>query len=383
MLRVSGATTALLLSFMLIAGVPLAQPKADDLPKATLQLLQQLNEDPAILSGLDKELAVPDAWIEGARKEGTFKLAGTWSGKAYKDLVKPFAERYPFIKLQYREAATHENRVNSTLIAFQAGQYISDVIEGISGGFNEFKKVDALADLSDMPGWNNIPDGIKYPDGSWIGFRMRYWCVSYNTSLVNKADLPATWDGFVDNPRWVGSKIGLGNRPNLWLLNLWGAKGEDWAKQYATKLFKQDKPQLRKEGLDALVSLTVSGEFQVAFPTGADRAVQYVEKKAPIGWYCPEPVPAATTGILVLKGNPHINASKLFVNWLVSKEGQIAMYAVDKIPPAHKDLQKPEFVPFADEVVGKKIAFQDFHLVDDVLPDVMNFWNPLWGSMNR
>lgn len=383
MVRVSGASMALALSFTLMAVVPTAQMKAAELPKATQEILQTLKKDPSILDGVDRELAVPDAWIEGAKKEGTFKLVGTWSSKAERDLIKPFLERYPFIKVQYRESATHENRVNSTLIAFQAGQYISDVLEGISGGFNEFKKVDALSDLRDIPGWNNVPDGIKSPDGSWIGFRMRYWCVSYNTNLVKKSDLPATWDGFVDNPRWVGSKIGLGNRPNLWLLNLWGAKGEAWAKAYATKLFKQDKPQLRKEGLDAMVSLTVSGEFQVAFPTGADRAVQYVEKKAPLGWYCPEPVPAATTGIMVMKGNPHINASKMFVNWLMSKEGQIAMYAVDRIPPAHKDLQNPDFVPFADEVVGKKVAFQDFHLVEDVLPDVIKFWNPLWTDTNR
>jgi len=381
MSRVSGAATALLLSFALASALPLARLQAAELPKATQQLLQGLNEDPGILDGLDRELAVPGDWIEAARKEGTVKVAGTWSNKAFREMIRPFEERYPFIKTEYRESATRENRVIGTIVAFQAGRYISDVIEGISGGFNQFKQADALADLRDIPGWNNVPDGIKYPEGSWIGFRMRYWCVAYNTNLVKKADLPATWEGFVGNPRWTGGKIGLGNRPNLWLLNLWGAKGGDWARAYATRLFKEDHPQLRKEGLDALVSLTVSGELQVAFPTGADRVVQYVDKKAPVAWHCPEPVPAATTGIVVLKGNPHMNASKLFVNWLVSKEGQIAMYAVDRIPPAHKDLQNPDFIPFADQVVGKTIAFQDLKLVDDVLPEVMDFWTPLWTTI--
>jgi iron(III) transport system substrate-binding protein len=381
MSRVPGASIALLLSLALASALSLARSDAAELPKATQKLLKDLNEPPGMLDRLDKELAVPDAWIEGARKEGTFKLAGTWSNKALRDLIRPFEERYPFIKVDYRESATRESRVISTLVAFQAGRYISDVLEGISGGFNQFKQADALADLRDIPGWNNVPDGLRYPDGSWIGFRMRYWCVTYNTNLVKKADLPATWEGFLDNPRWTGGAIGLANRPNLWLLNLWGAKGGDWAKDYATRLFQQDHPQLRKEGLDALVSLTVSGELQVAFPTGADRVVQYVDKKAPVGWHCPEPVPAATTGIVVLKGNPHINASKLFVNWLMSKEGQIAMYAVDRIPPAHKDLQNPDFVPFADQVVGKNIAFQDLQLIDDVLPELMNYWNPLWTTI--
>ena len=380
MYRVPGASMALLLSFMATAAVPPAPSQAADLPKATQAILGNLHENQSVLSGLDKELAVPHAWIEGARKEGTFKLVGTWDGKNYHAMVKPFEERYPFIKVQYREAASRETRVMSTLVAFQSGRYIADVMEGVSGGFNQFKESDALADLSDIPGWNNVPDGLKNPDGSWIGFRMRYWCATYNTNLVKKSELPATWDGFVDNPRWYDNKIGLGNRPNLWLLNLWGAKGADWARAYATKLFNVTKPQFRKEGLDALVGLAISGEFQISFPTGADRVVQYIEKGAPVGWHCPEPVPAATTGILALKGNPHINASKIFINWLVSKEGQIAMYSVDRIPPAHKDLQSADFVPFADQVVGKQIAFQDLSLIDNVLPELMTFWNPLWTA---
>jgi iron(III) transport system substrate-binding protein len=199
---------------------------AAELPKATQELLVSLKQDPSVMTGLDQELAIPAAWIEGAKKEGTFKLVATWKNDQFRKLMKPFEERYPFIKVEYRQGATRENRIVSTLVAFHNGQYISDVVEGVSGGFNEFQDADALTDLRDIPGWDNVPDGIKNTDGTWIGFRMRYWCVAYNTNLVNKADLPATWDGFVNDSRWYGNKIGVGNRPNLWLLNLWGAKGE-------------------------------------------------------------------------------------------------------------------------------------------------------------
>jgi ABC-type Fe3+ transport system substrate-binding protein len=356
---------------------------AAELPKATQALLRHLNKDPSVLAGLDQELAVPPAWIEGARKEGTFKLVSTWKSNEIRRLLDPFEERYPFIKVEYRLGANRENRIVSTLVAFHNGQYISDVIEGVSGGFNEFQDADALADLRDMPGWNNIADGLKTPDGTSIGFRQRFWCAAYNTDLVAKSDLPATWEGFVTNPRWFGNKIGVGNRPNLWLLNLWGLQGEAWARDYATKLFNVTKPQLRKEGLDALVGLVVAGEFQLSFPSSSDTVLVYQKRGAPVSWYCPEPVPAAVTGILVLKGNPHINASKLFVNWLVSKEGQLAAYATDSIPPAHKDLQNKEFLPFADEVIGKKVAFQDLTLIEKVLPDVEKFWNPLWSADRR
>ena len=159
--------------------------------------------------------------------------------------------------------------------------------------------------------------------------------------------------------------------------------GEDWARNYATTLFGRAKPQFRKEGLDALVGLVVAGEFHLSLPAGTEAVSGYIRRGAPVAWHCPEPVPAAATGIMVLKGNPNINASKVFVNWMVSKEGQIARYAADGIPPAHKDLQSPDFVPFADQVVGKQVAFQDLHLIEDVLPGVYDFWNPLWGGERR
>ena len=46
-------------------------------------------------------------------------------------------------------------------------------------------------------------------------------------------------------------------------------------------------------------------------------------------------------------------------------------------------MQSPDFVPFADQVVGKQVAFQDLHLIEDVLPVVYDFWNPLWGGERR
>ena len=384
MIRLSDALRALVIAAALTAGiVPGSPSRAADLPAATQNILNGLKKDASLLNGLDRELAVPESWIEAARKEGTFRLVGTWDPKQAQAMMRPFEERYPFIKVQYREGTNRENRVIGTLVAFHSGRYLADVMEGLSGGFNEFKKADAVEYIGDIPGWNNIDDHIKNPEGTWIGFRLRYWCVAYNTELVKKEELPARWEGFLDNPRWQGGKLGLGNRPNLWLLNLWGEKGEPWARDYATRLFRDNKPQFRKEGLDALVGLVVAGEFQASIPAGTEAVAGYMRRGAPVNWHCPEPVPAAATGVLVLKNNPNVNASKMFVNWLVSKEGQIARYAADGIPPAHKDLQSGDFVPFADQVAGKAVAFQDLHLIEDVLPQVYDFWNPLWGGERR
>jgi ABC-type Fe3+ transport system substrate-binding protein len=80
----------------------------------------------------------------------------------------------------------------------------------------------------------------------------------------------------------------------------------------------------------------------------------------------------------MIKGNPHPYASKLWVNWFLSKEGQIAQYYADFATPVHKDLQTPEFLPFPDEIRGRKIAFRDPIQLERDLPHVYAAWNPLW-----
>ncbi|MFT5539242.1 MAG: ABC-type Fe3+ transport system substrate-binding protein [Alphaproteobacteria bacterium] len=348
-----------------------------DLPQATQNLLKQLGKKASLLAGVDKELAVPQAWIAAARKEGAMTLGGSWDHEQYLRMIAPFSERYPFIKIAYNRASRHD-RVMKPLIAFRSGRILTDVIQGVGGRFHIFQELKAVVDMRNLPGWNNIPDQIRHPEGYWIGFRLRHWCMAYNTKLVAKKDLPKTWDDIVSNPRWHNKKIGLGNRPNLWLANMWGVKGEGWAKNYMKNLFGVVKPQLRKEGMNALVSLVVAGEFHASMPSAPDRVTEYMTKGAPVAWHCPEPVPTASTGIVIVKGTPHLNASRLFVNWLISKEGQLAQYGADGNPPAHKDMQSKDFLIFPDEVVGKETAFLNVGLIHKAMPQVMKAWNPLW-----
>jgi ABC-type Fe3+ transport system substrate-binding protein len=358
-----------------VVGFLLALPPAAaaELPKATRLILAQLNKSESLLQGLDSELAVPAAWIEGARKEGTLIISGTWDDGQFRKMMGPFIERYPFLKPRQLRG-DRQDRVIKPLLAFSTGRITTDVIGGVGSRFSMFENAGAAMDLRDLPGWSNIPEGAKAANGLWVAQRLRYWCTAYNTELVAKADLPKTWDDILSNPRWHGKKIGLGDRPNLWLLNLMSEKGQEETRAYMQTLFDVVQPQLRKEGINALVSLVVAGEFQLSMPSASDRVTTYMQKRAPIGWHCPEPVPAAVTGMLIINGNPHVNASKLFVNWLISKEGQIAQYAADANPPAHKDLQTRDFVELADEIVGKKVAFGK----EENIPWLLSTWYPMW-----
>jgi iron(III) transport system substrate-binding protein len=360
---------------LILASPPLA---AAELPKATQKILADTKLPESILSGLDKELKMPADWLAGARKEKQLRIAGTWDAPQFNAFIKPFRERYPFIEVKYARG-TRFDRVTKPLIAYKSGRIVADVISGIGAEFQLFKEAGALQNLSHIPNWNNVPKNMQEKDGWWIGQRLRYWCMSYNTDKVKKADLPKTWDDVIGNPALSNQKLGMGNRPNLWLLPMWDTKGEAWTREFSEKLFAVNKPQLRKEGMNALIELVIAGEFDVALPSAEYRTKQLMDKGAPIAWHCPEPVPMTISEMIVVKGG-NTNASLMFVDWFLSKEGQVSQFASDQAPPVHKDLQTREFLAFPDEILGRPIAFLEPETLENDLDDLVKFWDPLWYS---
>ena len=349
---------------------------AAELPKATQKILAGLKLDASVLKGLDAELKVPAGWIEKARKAGEVKIYGTMDHEQFEGATAPFRERYPFIKLTYSRPKRND-RAMKPLIALKTGRYITDVVTGLGGKFYIYKKNNLLADLRDLPNYNRVIKGANDPDGSWVGTRTRIWCMAYNTKKVKKADLPKAWGDLLTMKRWRNKKIGMANRPNQVILPLWGVHGEAWGRNFIDKLFTVVKPQLRKEGTNALVSLAIAGEFDASFPAAMHRVHDKVVVGAPVNFHCPAPVPTTITEVIILKGSPRIHAAKLLVNWMISKEYQLAQNLSAGAASTHRDLQGPRFLKFADQIAGRKRAFRGPGLARE-LPKIYKIWNPLW-----
>lgn len=347
------------------------------LPKSSVEMLKKFKLEPSILADIDKELEVPKDWMEKARKEGKVKFRSTPSTpEELKWLLGPFKERYPFIDAEY-SGTDQEDRTVKTLVAHRAGRVLSDVLGSVGGYIHAYRESNALDSLRGIPNLKNVPEIAKDPDGFYVGMNVHYWCMAYNTKFVKKEELPKKWEDILNNPKWRGGNLALGNRPQLWALNLWKSKGESWTKDYMTRLITEVKPQIRKEGLNALVDLLAAGEFHAVFPALDARAQQKVEIGAPVGFTCPEPAPVAPEDLMILRGAANPYAARVLVNWLLSKEGQIAYYAAKFYVPVHKDLQRRELLLFPDDLLGKEISYRDPILERDVNPKLIEFWNGL------
>jgi ABC-type Fe3+ transport system substrate-binding protein len=373
--RILGAVTMLasVLTLGSIAG-------AAETPKVTLKAITDLGLQPSILDGLDAELDVPQAWVEGAKQEKEVIVTGTWEAREFRDMTAAFRERYPYVNLRYERAST-SGRGMQVLVALGEGRVTADVMTAIADAIFYFIDMKALADLRELPGFKNISPDYVADDGTWLSHKLSFRCMAYNTDKVKKEDLPKTWDDLVKNPRWGGGNLALTNNPSSWLLGLWGDFGEKWGADFTRALFEKLQPQRRKEGLTALTGLTVAGEFHASLPSPEWVVKRYSVKGAPIGYHCPEPVPITVSQIAMLNKAPHKNAARLFINWMVSREGQILQYTTTFAVPVHKALQLPQFVPFADTIVGKRANVRDDALlVSDTNKKMGELWDSYWGG---
>ena len=356
------------------AGLPAA---AAELPAPTQKMLAELKVEASVLAGMEKELEVPAAWIEGAKKEGKVIYLGTFNVDSWPKFAALFNARYPFAQVEHQRTS-HFARADKPLIALkQGGRVIADVIGPVGARIKDYQEEGALMDLRELPNFKLIPAESRAKDGTWMGEKIKFWCMSFNKSQVKKADLPKTWEDLLASKAMRNGNLGITNRPHNWILPLWTTMGEAWTRNFIHRLFTEVKPQLRKEGAMAMVKLNIVGEFHVATPATDYRVAEFEAKGAPLSWHCPEPVPTTLSELVALKGTKAPNTVKLFLNWFLSKEGQLAIYYATGGAPV-RDFPDITFTAYPSETRGKKQAVRSpEHLITE-FGDMATVWNAAW-----
>jgi ABC-type Fe3+ transport system substrate-binding protein len=139
------------------------------------------------------------------------------------------------------------------------------------------------------------------------------------------------------------------------------------------------QPQQRKEGMSASTALTVAGEFHANIPGPERRAKTYADKGAPVGYHCPIPVTMTLSQIVMFKKAKNKNGARVFINWLLSREGQLLQYVASNSIPSHKALQLRQFIPFAETIIGKVTIIRNDELIGGDLHKAMTkTWNSHW-----
>jgi iron(III) transport system substrate-binding protein len=144
----------------------------------------------------------------------------------------------------------------------------------------------------------------------------------YDTSSVKPEEI-RSYDNLLDL-KWKG-RIGFldprtpGSGASMWSF-LWQLKGEEYLKKLVGQqlVLGRDQRLLAENLAKGKVSLTIGLSFY--------SFVSFIKAGLPVR-ALPNPkegtyVSSSSGNVVVLKSAPHPNGAKLFVNWLLSKEGQ-------------------------------------------------------------
>lgn len=272
--------------------------------------------------------------IEAAKKEGEVVWYGGGSSEIDEIIGKNFSKKYPFL-----QAKKFRIQSQKLLVRFEAesraGKHVADIVRTTDWYIDIFKKKDLLLKY-DSPERKFYIDELKDRDGYYTALYKQLHAMAYNTKLVRKEDLPRSYDGLLD-PKWKG-QLGLEDAAYVWFVNLLKIKGESQGIEFMKKLARQNVSL--RSGTTLLSNLVAAGEIPLAVDIYAYSVERSRRNGAPMNFHVVEPAIVHTITGGISKNAPHPNAAKLFMDFLLSEEGQ-KIYLSESLEPARTGIDPP------------------------------------------
>jgi ABC-type Fe3+ transport system substrate-binding protein len=290
-------------------------------------------DNPAMDRGPDREQRL----IDGARREGQVTVYSSMiADQALRPILDGFAAKYPFVKPQYVRDDPPQ-QLQKVMAEARAGRMVVDVLE--STGL----EVPIRQANINQPFWSPQIEayGAKFtdPDHYWAPTRFSYLGACYNTNLVKPAEVPKTFADLVD-PKWKG-KIAWSSTVIGAMLFITGVRnfmGEEAALAYLKKLAAQDLVPIASANR-VVVDRVMAGEHALCLDSFLHQPIISARKGAPVAPLPLDPVLTVVSSVMLPKAPPHPYAAMLFIDYLLSKEGQSKLRDADYFP-AHPDVPR-------------------------------------------
>ena len=273
--------------------------------------------------------------VEAAKKEGRVVVSIPTSAELRKEFESGFQKIFPSIELELSVARGASN-VNKIAEEQNAGVRNVDlhiggttsIITGLLANnlLDPVLPMMLLPEVKDPKQWwagHLWADNAKKYVYSFTGYMTE--TIWYNTALVKPEDI-SSWDSLLE-PKWKSRIVILdprspGSGESNWAFLL-KIKGEP----FLAKLAAQE--MMVGRNLRQLGEAVARGKSALSIGVSYYTYLPFIKAGLPVksistlkeGYY-------AGTGsgnLSVLKNAPHPNAAKVFVNWLLSKEGQTAV----------------------------------------------------------
>ncbi len=271
---------------------------------------------------------------EAAKKDRELVFDTTTNIEEANSVSRQFKAKYPFLEVNINRAEG-ERIVTRVLQEARAKKTLVDVIQTPAFYLHAFKKRGILGEYAPQ-------DDRLYPrnfkeEKTWTTTYYNPYVVLYNTQLVSAPNLPRRYEDLL-NPFWKNKMI-LEKDKIDWFTAMLEIMGREKGVSYMRALSRQN-PMLRI-GQTLITQLVAAGEASLQVNGNAVSVNRLKQKGAPIDWVAPGPLPGLMVGVGLTSQAPHPAAAKLFIDFLLSKEGQQLYQSAGRLV-ARSDLPQDE-----------------------------------------
>lgn len=363
---VSVAAVTLLIVVALAGCAPQAAPAPSaPSPTTTAPVSQPI---PAGGPAASAEDAAWSKLVSDARKEGLLTIYSFYFvsdiGRA---LAERFQERYG-IRVEILPSSGRaivsrievEQKIRQP-IADVANTGVSSATELMTAGLTEgvVRELPVLRDKNVF-----IMDPSYSPEGEILFMGASILAPIVNTNLVKPQDEPRSWRDLLD-PKWKGKIVATDPRGGGSGTFTWFTVSK-YYKVLDDEYWRAAAPLMVMYGGSAqeLYKMVARGEYSIGHMASDESIAHLVAEGAPLKpLVMDEGQPAQGVSINAIKSSPHPNAAKLFLNWILTAEGQEVYGKAASTGSIRKDVRS--FLPAGAQVKAKKVYSRTFDAAEE------------------
>ena len=256
-----------------------------------------------------------EPWVEGAKKEGEVILYASMNIEEANAMISQFEQKYPFVKVKLNRTDS-EKLLTKILAEARAKKSFADAVQTLGFAMHTLKKNQQL-------GYYLGPENGYYPkefkeEGHWTTVYTNPYVVAYNPRIVGQENLPRRYEDLL-HPMWKGKMMMEPTKVD-WFGGVLQLMGKEKGLKYMRELAKQNI--MNRTGHDLIAQLVAAGEAALDIDIPAPSVDRVRKRGAPIDWVAFPPAPASLIGIGIAAQPMHPNAARLYVDFVLSMEGQ-------------------------------------------------------------